>query len=253
MGTGGRRPVRPGNWKDTQLDLRSPTALRALLERERPGIVFFCAYDAEDRLATVEAAGRAAADAARLGARFVFFSTDLVFDGRAGSYDEAARVAPLLPYGAMKADAEALVRSEHSEALVVRTSLLVGESGVIMRPAFECDTLLRGRPVTLYADEWRSPTHVDDVARAAWDLARRELAGTLHVAGPDRLSRLELGRILCGMFRFDPALLRQGTRPADRPRDTSLDSRRAAGLLGWAPRSLARSAPQAPVPALADA
>ena len=245
--------MRPGNWKDLQLDIRSPVAVRALLERERPGIVFFCAYDAEDRLATVEAPGRAAADAARLGARFVLFSTDLVFDGRSGGYDESARVAPLLPYGAMKADAEALVRSEHPEALVVRTSLLVGESGVMMRPAFECDTLLRGQPVTLYADEWRSPTHVDDVARAAWDLARREVAGPLHVAGPDRLSRLELGRILCGMFRFDPALVRQGKRPAERPRDTSLDSARAVSLMGWAPRSLARAPREAPSPVLADA
>ena len=244
--------MRPGNWKDTQLDIRSPTAVRALLERDRPGIVFFCAYDAEDRLATVDAAGRAAADATRLGARFVFFSTDLVFDGKVGNYDEGARAAPLLPYGAMKADAEALVRSEHPEAIVVRTSLLVGESGVMMRPAFECDTLLRGQPVTLYADEWRSPTHVDDVARAAWDLVRREVSGTLHVAGPDRLSRLELGRILCGLFRFDAALLKQGTRPADRPRDTSLDSRRAIALLGWAPRSLARLGQQAPAPVLAD-
>ncbi len=244
--------MRPGNWKDTQFDIRSPTAVRALLERDRPGIVFFCAYDAQDRLASVEAPGRAAADAARLGARFVFFSTDLVFDGRAGNYDEGARPAPLLRYGAMKADAEALVRSEHHEAIVVRTSLLVGESGVMMRPAFECDTLLRGQPVTLYADEWRSPTHVDDVARAAWDLVRREVSGTWHVAGPERLSRLDLGRILCGLFRFEPALLKEGKRPADRPRDTSLDSRRAVGLLGWAPRSLTQLAQQAPVPVLAD-
>jgi dTDP-4-dehydrorhamnose reductase len=246
MGTGGRRPVRPGSWRDMQLDIRSPTALRTLMERERPGIVFFCAYDREDRLATVEAAGWAAARAAHLGARFVFFSSDLVFDGRAGNYDEGAHVAPLDPYGAMKADAEAVVRSEHRAAVVLRTSLLVGESGVMMRPAFECDTLLRGQPVTLYTDEWRSPTHVDDVAKAAWELARRELSGTLHVAGPDRLSRFELGKVVCGLFRFDAGLLREGARPADRPRDTSLDSRRAAGLIDWAPRSLVRLARRAP-------
>jgi dTDP-4-dehydrorhamnose reductase len=195
---------------------------------------------------TVEAAGRAASLAAQIGARFVFFSSDLVFDGRGGGYDENAPVAPLLPYGAMKAAAEALVRSEYEGALVVRTSLLVGESGVMMRPAYECDTLLRGQPVDLYADEWRSPTHVDDVARAAWELARQECAGTFHVAGPDRLSRFDLGRVLCSLFRFDVSLLRQAARPAGRPRDTSLDSRRAAALLGWAPRSLLRLAHRVP-------
>jgi len=236
--------VRPGSWRDTQLDIRSPAALRGLMERERPQAVFFCAYDREDRLATVDAAGMAAGAAAQLGAKFLFFSTDLVFDGRTGNYDEGARPSPVVPYGAMKADAEVLVRSEHRTAIIIRTSLLVGESGVVMRPAFECDTLLRGQPVTLYADEWRSPTHVDDVAKGAWDLVRRELSGTLHLAGPDRLSRLELGKVLCGLFRFDAALLREAPRPADRPRDTSLDSRRAMELVGWAPRSLLRLAPR---------
>lgn len=244
--------MRPGNWRDVQLDIRSPTALRDLLERERPQAVFFCAYDPEDRLATVDAAGRAAGAAARLGAKFVFFSTDLVFDGRTGNYSESAPVAPLVPYGAMKADAEALVRSELRTAVIIRTSLLVGESGVVMRPAFECDALLRGQPVTLYADEWRTPTHVDDVAKGAWDIVRRELSGTVHLAGPDRLSRLDLGKVLCGLFRFDARLLREARRPADRPRDTSLDSRRAVELLGWAPRSFLRPAPSGP-PALAYA
>jgi dTDP-4-dehydrorhamnose reductase len=244
IGTGGRRPVRPGNWRDTQLDIRSPTALRNLLERERPQAVFFCVHDKEDRLATVDAAGRAAGAAEHIGAKFVFFSTDRVFDGRTGNYDEAAPISPVVPYGAMKADAEALVRSELRTAIIVRTSLLVGESGVVMRPAFECDTLLRGQPVPLYRDEWRSPTHVDDLAKGAWDLVRRELSGVIHLAGPDRLSRLELGRLLCGLFRFDTALLRDAARPADRPRDTSLDSRRATELLGWAPRSFLRPAPR---------
>jgi len=241
VGTGGRRPVRPGPWRDTQLDVTSPTALAALYERERPGVVFFAAYDRENRLATVDAPVRAAALAARSGARFVFFSTDLVFDGRTGGYQETDAPSPVMSYGEMKAEAEVAVRQEHPGAVVVRASLFVGESGVMMRPLYECDNLLRGQPVTLYRDEWRSPTHVDDVARAAWDLAGLEIPGVFHVAGPDRMTRLELGKLLCTVFRFDPRLVREGARPADRPQDTSLDCRRTAALLGWSPRSLVPS------------
>ena len=230
--------MRPGPWRDCQLDLSSPAALRSLFEREQPGIVIFCAYDPADRAVTVDAPARAAALAAKLGARFVFLSTDLVFDGTQGRYTEADGIAPTLPYGAMKADAELLVRSEHPSAVVLRASLFVGESGVTMRPSYECDNLLRGLPVSLYRDEWRSPTHVDDVARAAWDLAAREVQGPFHVAGPDRMTRLELGRVLCALFRFDVRLLRDAERPADRPRDTSLDGRHTAALLGWTPRSI---------------
>jgi len=185
---------------------------------------------------------RAAALAARSGARFVFFSTDLVFDGRTGGYKESDIPSPVTPYGEMKAEAEVAVRQEHPGAVVLRASLFVGESGVMMRPSYECDTMLRGQPVTLFRDEWRSPTHVDDVARAAWDLAGIEIPGVFHVAGPDRMSRLELGRLLCTVFRLDARLIREGARPADRPQDTSLDCRRTSALLGWSPRSLVPSA-----------
>jgi len=220
----------------------SPTALRGLFESERPGIVFFAAYDVDNRLATVDAPVRAASLAARAGARFVFFSTDLVFGGRTGWYKETDTPSPILPYGAMKAEAEVAVRQEHRGAVVIRASLFVGESGIMLRPAYECDSLLRGQPATLYRDEWRSPTHVDDVARAAWDLAGREVSGIFHVAGPDRMTRRELGDLLCRLFGLDASLLRDGTRPPDRPRDTSLDCRRTSAFLGWSPRSLVQMA-----------
>jgi dTDP-4-dehydrorhamnose reductase len=237
-GTGGRRPVRPGNWRELHLDLGTPSAVREVMEREQPSAVFFCAYDKSNPVVTVDAAVAAARAAAARGTRFVFFSTDLVFDGRAGSYGEDAPSNPVSPYGAMKREAEALVMAEHPGALIIRTSILVGESGVMLRPAFECDAMVRGRAVDLYRDEWRSPLHVDDLARAAWELCILDVAGVYHVAG-SRLSRLELGRILCTLFRFSPALVREADRPASRPRDTSLDSRRAAELLGWSPRPLA--------------
>ena len=220
------------------MDLTTTSAVREVVEREQPSAVFFCAYDKSNPAVTVDAAVAAARAAAARTARFVFFSTDLVFDGRAGSYGEDAPTGPLSPYGAMKLEAEALVAAEHPGALIIRTSILVGESGVMLRPAFECDAMVRGQSVTLYRDEWRSPVHVDDVARAAWELCVLDVAGVYHVAGA-RLSRLELGRILCSLFRFNPALVREADRPAARPRDTSLDCRRAAALLGWSPRPLA--------------
>jgi dTDP-4-dehydrorhamnose reductase len=243
-GTGGRRPVRPGNWREIRLNLGVPVAARRVIEDQRPGAVFFCAYDRADPAVTVDAAVAAARSALGVGARFVLFSTDLVFDGRAGGYTEESVASPVMPYGAMKAQAEALVRAEHPGTVIIRTSLLVGSSGIMLRPAYECETLLRGQSVVLYRDEWRSPTEVDDVARAAWELCALEVTGIYHVAGPERLSRLELGRILCALNHFDPGLIREGDRPPERPRDTSLVSHRAARLLGWAPRALSSLARQ---------
>ena len=222
------------------LDLATPSAVRATVERERPAAVFYCAYDKSNPAITVGAAVAAARAAVAQGARFVLFSSDMVFDGRTGGYTEQSPCSPVSLYGEMKVEAETLVRAEHPGALVIRTSLLVGESGIMLRPAYECGSLARGQSVVLYRDEWRSPTHVDDVARASWELCSLEVSGVYHIAGAERLTRVELGRIVCGLFRFDPALIHEADRPPSRPRDTSLDSRRAAALLGWGPRALSR-------------
>jgi len=238
VGTGAHRPVRPGNWREVHLDLAVPSAVREVVERERPSAVFYCAYDKSNAAVTVDAAVVAARAAVAQGARFVLFSSDLVFDGRTGGYTEQSPSSPISTYGAMKAEAEALVRSEHAGALVIRTSLLVGESGTMLRPAYECEGFARGQSVVLYRDEWRSPTDVDDVAQASWELCSLEVSGVFHVAGAERLTRVELGRIVCDRFGFDSALIREVDRPPSRPRDTSLDSRRVAALLGWAPRAL---------------
>ncbi len=234
-GTGHRRPVPEGRWRDAELDVTSPTAVAALVERERPGAVIYTAYDKSSREITVDGAVAAARAAARAGARFVFVSTDLVFDGGRGNYTEDDAVRPIMPYGMLKFEAEGLVKVAYGEALIVRPALLVGEWGRFQRPAYECEALAAGQPLTLYPDEWRSPVGVDDVAHAIWDLVCTEAEGVVHLGGPERMTRVELGRRVCRMYGYDAALIREAPRPPERPRDVSLRSLRAAALIGWAP------------------
>jgi dTDP-4-dehydrorhamnose reductase len=200
--------------------------------------VLYVAYDYVDRAVTVDGARAAAKAATALGAKFLLTSTDVVFDGRGSNYNELMPAMPILPYGKLKIEAEVAVKDAAPGAVILRPSLFVGESGIMMQPLYECGTLMRGQPVNLYVDEWRSPVHVDDVSRACWDLVSGEMAGTFHLGGPERLSRLELGRLVCRIFRFDEKLIREAKRPEDRPRDTSLDSRRLIDFLGWQPRAV---------------
>lgn len=234
-GTGWRRPVPEGGWRSAILDVSSPAAVRALIERLRPEAVFYLSYHAADRAITVEGARVAAQAAARAGARFLFVSTDLVFDGEHAPYRETDFAMPILPYGGLKLEAELAVRDAVPECVIVRPALMAGESRTMRRPSFELEHLEFGRPVPLYVDEWRSVVSVDDVARALWQLSQTDLTGTWHIGGPRRYSRAEFGRALCAKYGYDPALVTEAKRPADRPRDTSLDSSRLAYLLDWQP------------------
>lgn len=182
---------------------------------------------------------------AAFGGRFVFVSTDLVFDGERAPYREGDAPSPLSVYGQTKAEAEAAVLAV-SGAAVVRVSLLAGPSKN-GRPNFWdtlADALRTGRPATLFADEWRTPLHYADAARALVAIARSDATGVWHAGGPERLSRLDMGRRLAAALGVSGAALVAGERNAGaaepRPRDVALDSSKLrAAFPAWRPRPFA--------------
>lgn len=231
----------PGGQPGTvPLDATDPGAVEALMVRLRPAAVLHTAYVLSGPALwplTAEAPGHVARAALRHGTRLVHLSTDLVFDGRRGRYAESDPPRPIIPYGEAKAHAEAEVAALDPGALVVRTSLLLDSPAFGLGPQ-ELRPLQAARgeiAMGFFSDEWRTPVSARDLAAALLECcARPELAGLLHLAGPDRLNRLELAQLVCRAHGVDPAPLR-GARsadlPGDRPQDASLDSSRAAGLL----------------------
>ncbi len=175
----------------------------------------------------------------------VFTSTDQVFDGKEPPYNEAAPVNPLNHYGDQKAQAEAQVLATWPRAIVARLPLLfglgTGETGELPRNFMQgLQTQLRsGQSVTLFADEWRTPVSRETAAAGLWAVLDWAMAaqhqGLLHLGGPERVSRYDLGRILARSQGWDEGLVRANSL-ADSPLaalraiDVSLDSQRAYSL-----------------------
>jgi dTDP-4-dehydrorhamnose reductase len=140
--------------------------------------------------------------------RFIYCSTDLVFDGGQGFYRETDTPRPLMVYGESKLAGERELRARlGARALIVRLALLYGlsPSG---RENF-CQHLVRegraGRPVPLFTDPFRTPLYIDDAARGLEMLVTAsDPPACLHFAGPERLH--EMGLIAARVFGFDPAL-----------------------------------------------
>jgi dTDP-4-dehydrorhamnose reductase len=178
------------------------------------------------------ASGQLAYLAANVGTRMLHVSTDLVFDGQKGNYRESDKLLPLSVYGSTKRDAELMVL-KHPEHVVARVSLLFGPS-LTGRVAFFDQQLaaLRSRsPLTLFEDEWRTPLSLAVAARALVSLALSRCRGVIHIGGPERMSRLEMGQRLAAHLGLDASAIkafRRDSVPAvePRPRDTSLDSSR---------------------------
>lgn len=166
------------------------------------------------------------------GIPMIHVSTDMVFDGEKAPYREDDRVAPLSIYGRTKAEAEQAVLAFPRHA-VVRVPLLFGPT-LIGRPTFfdqQLSALRQGQRVTLFCDEWRTPLDLLTTARGLLTLVESPPAGLLHMGGPERMSRLEMGLKLARSLACDPACLvsisrTQAPAAEPRPRDLSLDSSR---------------------------
>lgn len=168
--------------------------------------------------------------------RLVFFSTDLVFDGRKGDYREADAPNPLHVYGETKVAAEQIVLA-NPRHLVVRTSINAGASKSGNRGFNEQlrAALNSGQGMTLFTDEFRCPIFAGETARAVWELTGRNCAGIFHVAGAEKLSRFQIGELLVRRnpelkARIVPGLAKDFPGPP-RALDASLDISRVQQVL----------------------
>ncbi|QHC32690.1 SDR family oxidoreductase [Streptomyces sp. HF10] len=215
------------------LDIRRPEQLASAMDRLRPTTVINTASRAADWATTAEGAIRVAVAARRLDARLVHVSSDAVFSGGRVHYDESALPDPVTPYGAAKAAAETAIRVLVPEAVVVRTSLIIGDGGSPHERLVR-ELAAGRRDGALFTDDVRCPVHVADLARALLELAFSEHSGVRHVAGPDALSRYELGLLIARRDGLDPATVPAGRR-ADSgvpgALDVRLDSRRTRSAL----------------------
>jgi dTDP-4-dehydrorhamnose reductase len=230
----GRRAPAAG-WEVTgivgsaQIDVRDARAVRAAVAAARPDVVVHTAYRMHDASVNVEGTRAVAGAAVAARARLVHLSSDLVFPGTGTRpLTEDDEPAPVTPYGASKLEAERLCPPE---ALLVRTSLIYAgrEPGPQERAALDAADGLRD--MAFFTDELRCPIAVGDLAAAVLELAALEIAGPLHVAGADALTRLEFARLLCAHHGRDPDALRGERGGPDRPKHVVLDSSRARALL----------------------
>jgi dTDP-4-dehydrorhamnose reductase len=201
------------------LDAGDLAGSAAWLRGQRADVVFYpagftwvdgCQRDPlRARAANLEQPLNLALVAAERGARFIYFSTDYVFDGKAGPYNEADPTSPLCVYGQVKLEAEGALASALGTAqLTVRTSWVYGPERQGKNFAYQLARALgSGKPLVCPCDQVSSPSYGPDVARAVVLLAEAGSAGLIHVAGPEVVDRIGFARALAEGFDLDPTLL----------------------------------------------
>lgn len=147
------------------------------------------------------------------GVKLIFLSSDQVFDGAKGSYVESDARQPVNHYGVTKALAEDVVFEVGGTVARVALTMGVSREGNRAPNEFVVNALREGKAVALFENEFRSPILVEDLARALVGLIGTK-ERCVHVGGPGRVSRVEMGlalaeafqlpRELCAATRHDP-------------------------------------------------
>jgi dTDP-4-dehydrorhamnose reductase len=208
-----------------RLDLTDGAAVERLIAETRPDWVLcpaalshvdYCEeHPAEALAANVYGPLAAAKAAARAGAGFVYYSSDYVFDGADGPYDEQARPRPLGVYGQSKWEGEQAVQGALDRALIVRTSVVYGPERQEKNSAYQVIRACRsGKGFRPAVDQRVSPSYNADVAAATVECCERDLRGTWHLAGAEVLDRLAYARLICRVFDLDASCLTPTTTAA---------------------------------------
>ncbi len=231
-----------------QIDITNKDTVAASLEHIKPNLIIHCAAatnvewcEKNPELAKAineDATEFLAKQSVGLGAKFIFTSTDSVFDGMTGNYSESDKPAPLNSYAAGKVRTENLVVSANPNAIVIR-SYFYGHSPSGSRSLLEWVLVraLKGNEVHGFTDSYFSPISVHDFTRAIDVAIEKDHTGLLHLGSSDRLSKYEFARIIMETYNCDMSLLKPITvddarLKAHRPRDTSLDVSLQASILG---------------------
>jgi dTDP-4-dehydrorhamnose reductase len=225
--------------------LRRGTCAR-LVRELRPRVTVYAAgltdVDACERreaeALSIHAEAAAEAAEAAKGAPFVYVSTDHLWAGDRALVTEDEKPHPVNAYARTKLAGERAVTAAHPAALILRTNFF-GEGRPWRRSLSDwiLGTLRAGRPLSAFTDVHFTPIEAGLLSGLVKDCVAREAQGILHLCGGERLSKFDFARRLAVAGGYRPELveaaeIRTQRLAAPRPGDMSLDTTKAARLLG---------------------
>ena len=241
----------PGSGRAVKFDLLDGTAISETIIRIKPEIIIHSAAltdvdrcERERELAykiNVEGTRMVSEASKRVGSFLIYISTDYVFDGSRGMYKEDDSPNPLSYYGRTKLQGE-----EFCDGCIARSCVIYGSrpaSGKVNFALWIINSLKANQPIHVVTDQFITPTLNSNLAARVLEAGERQLDGTYHLAGASRMSRYDFARTVARMLDLDlslilPCRMEDMNWEAKRPRDSSLDTSKAAKLLKEKPLSM---------------
>lgn len=176
---------------------------------------------------------------------FIFVSTDFIFSGENGPYDEEAEASPVNFYGETKLTGENLVRNSKTSWAIARTVLVYGIANDLSRSniiLWVKSSLEAGKEIQVVDDQVRTPTLAEDLAAGCILIAEQKAEGIFNISGADVLTPYEMAMMTAEFFGLNKDLIQRTdssrfTQPAKRPMKTGFSIEKARKQLGFEPKT----------------
>ena len=242
------------NFQYEEMDFTDPFSIHDVFENIKPDVVIHagamskpdeCELDQmKAYLVNVEGTVQLLINSADIKSFFIFLSTDFVFDGERGMYNEEDIPNPVNYYGKTKLEAEEAVKEYEHDWAIVRTVLVYGKnfSGHSNILKIVKEKLEKGEEYKVVDDQVRTPTYVGDLATGIVSIVEKRAKGIFHLSGKNMLTPYQMAIKAAEHLKLDKSLLKKVTaasftQPARRPLKTGFNIDKARKELGFEPLS----------------
>jgi len=177
-------------------------------------------------------------------AHLIQISSDYIFDGTKGPYDEKTIPNPLGYYGRTKLASENVLKVSGTYYTILRTNVLYGIAD--SRPDYVrwvVNSLRQGKNINIVTDQINNPTFIDDLVQAISKVIEFKKYGIYNIGGRDLISRFDFAIKIADYFNLDKSLITSITtdmlnQPAKRPLRSGLITIKAESEFGFKPHSI---------------
>jgi dTDP-4-dehydrorhamnose reductase len=207
------------------LDTRDRPSVVKLIEKVKPAFVVdthslnnvdYCEVHRDEAWDTNVGGSRNVAEAAKqFGSKYVFLSTDYVFDGRKLKYTEKDKPHPLCYFAMTRVVTEQMLEAFDMNYLVARTAVVYGMGGLnkVSFAVWLINKLRAGETVTIVNDQKNNPTFADNLVAQLLALYEKDATGLFHITGSQCISRFDFSKEIAREFELDSELIKPITTP----------------------------------------
>lgn len=170
--------------------------------------------------------------------RFIYISTDSVFDGTRGWYSESDTPNPLNYYAQSKLGGESAALCNNINSLVIRTNIYgfhrpMGKSLV----EWALENFAAYRTINGFTDVYFNPLYVGQLSKIIIELITIKTTGILNASSTEAISKYQFLERLADYFGYSNTLITKNVIDCSalavtRPKNTTLDTSRLQRVIG---------------------